>query len=159
MNTFRSHFPFLQILAVLVINVLLAPNLIHCSLLNDFFDPWVLQRYLLPLLRYHLLTVCANEVIIICNHSMFFQILKLGRSGLTKTEPGQVINLMSNDVNRFDLASQFLNFLWVMPVVIPVVSVLVWQNIGIATLAALAVIFLQTILVQGNFYSPNFLLH
>lgn len=69
---------------------------------------------------------------------------------MNKTEPGQVINLMSNDVNRFDLVALFLNYLWVMPIVVPVVSYLVWQHVGWATLAALVVIFVQTVLVQGE---------
>ncbi|KAJ8734792.1 hypothetical protein PYW08_014042 [Mythimna loreyi] len=80
---------------------------------------------------------------------LYRKILKLDRTGLNKTEPGQVINLMSNDVNRFDLVALFLNYLWVMPIVVPVVSYLVWQHVGWATLAALTVIFLQTVLVQA----------
>lgn len=80
---------------------------------------------------------------------LYRKILKLDRTGLNKTEPGQVINLMSNDVNRFDLVALFLNYLWVMPIVVPVVSYLVWQHVGWATLAALVVIFVQTVLVQA----------
>lgn len=80
---------------------------------------------------------------------LYRKILKLDRTGLAKTEPGQVINLMSNDVNRFDLVVLFLNYIWVMPIVVPVVSYLVWQHIGWATLAALIVIFLQTVVVQA----------
>nr|XP_021186907.2 ATP-binding cassette sub-family C member 4 [Helicoverpa armigera]WRX06130.1 ABCC7 [Helicoverpa armigera] len=80
---------------------------------------------------------------------IYRKILKLDRTGLNKTEPGQVINLMSNDVNRFDLVALFLNYLWVMPIVVPVVSYLVWQHVGWATLAALVVIFLQTVIVQA----------
>ncbi|CAK1599826.1 unnamed protein product [Parnassius mnemosyne] len=56
---------------------------------------------------------------------------------------------MSNDVNRFDMAALFLNYIWVMPIMVPVVSYLVWQHVGLATLAALAVIFLQTVVVQA----------
>lgn len=57
---------------------------------------------------------------------------------------------MSNDVNRFDMVTLFLNYVWVMPIVVPVVSYLVWQHVAWATLAALTVIFLQTVLVQGK---------
>ncbi|XP_075982862.1 ATP-binding cassette subfamily C member 4-like [Anticarsia gemmatalis] len=86
----------------------------------------------------------------IANCSLLYRkILKLDRTGLNKTEPGQVINLMSNDVNRFDLVALFLNYLWVMPIVVPVVSYLVWQHVAWATLAALAVIFIQTVIVQA----------
>lgn len=77
------------------------------------------------------------------------QVLKLDSVWLSKTEPGQVINLMSNDVNRFDQIVLFLHYLWVMPVVVPVVCYLLWQKIQWATLAALGVICFQTVFVQG----------
>ncbi|XP_013166628.1 PREDICTED: multidrug resistance-associated protein 4-like [Papilio xuthus] len=98
----------------------------------------------------YLMQGCVGmRVRIACCSLLFRKILKLNRTGLNKTEPGQVINLMSNDVNRFDLVATFLNYIWVMPIVVAVVSYLVWQHIGWATLAALAVIFLQTVLVQA----------
>ncbi|CAH2099891.1 unnamed protein product [Euphydryas editha] len=80
---------------------------------------------------------------------LYRKILRLNRIGLSKTEPGQVINLMSNDVNRFDQAALYLHYIWMMPIVVPVVSYLVWQHIGYATLAALAVIAVQSVLVQA----------
>ncbi|XP_014360452.2 ATP-binding cassette sub-family C member 4 [Papilio machaon] len=98
----------------------------------------------------YLMQGCVGmRVRIACCSLIFRKILKLNRTGLNKTEAGQVINLMSNDVNRFDLVATFLNYIWVMPIVVTVVSYLVWQHIGWATLAALAVIFLQTVLVQA----------
>ncbi|XP_048006653.1 ATP-binding cassette subfamily C member 4-like [Leguminivora glycinivorella] len=86
---------------------------------------------------------------IACCSLLYRKILKLDRNGLSKTEPGQVINLMSNDVMRFDMVTLFLHYLWVMPVVVPVVSYLVWQHVRWATIAALLVIFVQTVLVQS----------
>ncbi|CAH0722547.1 unnamed protein product, partial [Brenthis ino] len=97
-----------------------------------------------------LLQGCSGMRVRIAACSVLFRkILKLNRIGLSKTESGQVINLMSNDVNRFDIAALYLNYIWVMPIVVPVVSYLVWQHIGWATLAALAVIFIQTVIVQA----------
>ncbi|CAG4922635.1 unnamed protein product [Colias eurytheme] len=89
------------------------------------------------------------RVRIACCSLIYRKILKLNRIGLSNTEPGQVINLMSNDVNRFDVAATFLNCMWVMPIVVIVVSYLVWQHIQWAMFAALAVIFLQTVFVQA----------
>ncbi|XP_072936017.1 ATP-binding cassette subfamily C member 4-like [Epargyreus clarus] len=89
------------------------------------------------------------RVRIACCSLLYRKILRLNRTGLSKTEPGQVINLMSNDVQRFDLAPLFLHYLWVMPIVVPVVSYMVWQHIAYATLAALAVIFIQTVVIQA----------
>ncbi|KAG7304444.1 hypothetical protein JYU34_011386 [Plutella xylostella] len=84
-----------------------------------------------------------------CCSLMYRKVLKLDRIGLSKTEPGQVINLMSNDVNRFDLVMLFLHYIWVMPIVVPVVCYLVWQRIQWATFAALVVIFVQTVAIQA----------
>ncbi|KAI5634784.1 ABC transporter transmembrane region domain-containing protein [Phthorimaea operculella] len=89
------------------------------------------------------------RVRIACCSLIYRKILKLNRAGSNKTAPGQVINLMSNDVNRFDMASLFLNYIWVMPLCVPVVSYLVWNHIGWATLAALGVILIQTVVVQA----------
>nr|ACZ64280.1 ATP-binding cassette sub-family C member 4 [Trichoplusia ni] len=88
------------------------------------------------------------RVRIACCSLMYRKILKLNHVGLSNTEPGQVINLMSNDVSRFDLVINFLHYLWVTPCVVPLVSYLVWQHVGYATLAALTLIFVQTIFVQ-----------
>ncbi|KAG7304443.1 ABCC5 [Plutella xylostella] len=84
-----------------------------------------------------------------CCSLVYRKVLKLDSVGLSKTEPGQVINLMSNDVNRFDQIVLFLHYLWVMPVVVPVVCYLLWQKIQWATLAALGVICFQTVFVQA----------
>ncbi|XP_073944220.1 probable multidrug resistance-associated protein lethal(2)03659 [Choristoneura fumiferana] len=92
--------------------------------------------------------VVGMRVRIACCSLLYRKILKLDRNGMSKTEPGQVINLMSNDVMRFDLVTLFLHYLWVMPIVVPIVSFLVWQHLKWATFAALAVIFVQTVLVQ-----------
>ncbi|XP_013195016.2 ATP-binding cassette sub-family C member 4 [Amyelois transitella] len=89
------------------------------------------------------------RVRVACCSLIYRKILKLNRAGMDKTEAGHVINLMSNDVSRFDLVALFLNYLWVMPIAVPVVSYLVWQHVGWATLAGLAVTFLQTVLVQA----------
>ncbi|CAG9783009.1 unnamed protein product [Diatraea saccharalis] len=88
------------------------------------------------------------RVRIACCSLIYRKILKLDRIGMSKTETGQVINLMSNDVNRFDMVALFLNYLWVMPIVVPVVSYLIWQHVTYAVFAALLVIFVQVVLVQ-----------
>uniref|UniRef100_A0A1B0D8I6 Uncharacterized protein n=1 Tax=Phlebotomus papatasi TaxID=29031 RepID=A0A1B0D8I6_PHLPP len=41
--------------------------------------------------------------------------LKLSRTALGDTAPGKVVNLLSNDVNRFDLVSVFIHMMWASP--------------------------------------------
>jgi hypothetical protein len=44
------------------------------------------------------------------------QSLRLHKCVSDKTAAGQVINLMSNDVSRFDMFFQFINFMWITPI-------------------------------------------
>lgn len=41
--------------------------------------------------------------------------LRLSHTALGETSPGKLVNLLSNDVNRFDWATFFVNSLWVSP--------------------------------------------
>uniref|UniRef100_A0A182JGX3 Uncharacterized protein n=1 Tax=Anopheles atroparvus TaxID=41427 RepID=A0A182JGX3_ANOAO len=56
--------------------------------------------------------------------------LRLSRNALGDTSPGKVVNLMSNDVNRFDIASYLVCFMWTSPVVMVLAAVLLWYEVG-----------------------------
>ncbi|KAM3966704.1 ATP-binding cassette sub-family C member 4-like [Aphomia sociella] len=88
------------------------------------------------------------RVRIACCSLIYRKILKLNHSGINRTGPGHVINLMSNDVNRFDIAVVYLHFVWIAPIVAASVGYLVWQLVSWATLAGIAVMLLQTVVVQ-----------
>ncbi|XP_023933062.1 multidrug resistance-associated protein 4-like isoform X4 [Lingula anatina] len=74
--------------------------------------------------------------------------LRLSHSSLGKTTTGQIVNLMSNDVNRFDQAVIFLHFLWIGPLEAIAALVILWYMLGPACLAGYAVLVLL-IPVQG----------
>ncbi|EAA01218.5 AGAP001777-PA [Anopheles gambiae str. PEST] len=70
--------------------------------------------------------------------------LRLARNALGDTSPGKMVNLMSNDVNRFDIASYLVCFMWTSPLVMLLASVLLWYEIGWSGVAGLAAIVIIT---------------
>uniref|UniRef100_A0A3P9LFB7 ATP-binding cassette, sub-family C (CFTR/MRP), member 4 n=1 Tax=Oryzias latipes TaxID=8090 RepID=A0A3P9LFB7_ORYLA len=66
--------------------------------------------------------------------------LSLSNSAMGKTTTGQIVNLLSNDVNKFDEVTIFLHFLWVAPLQAAVVVGLLWMEIGPSCLAGMVVL-------------------
>ena len=72
--------------------------------------------------------------------------MKLSNSALGQTTVGQMVNLLSNDVNRcnndsttdflcrFDLSVLFNHYLWCGPLQLVIVTVLLYQRIGPSSL-------------------------
>lgn len=61
---------------------------------------------------------------------------------------GQAVNLMSNDVSRFDYSANFFVYLCVGPLQTLVISYLMWREIGFAAIIGVATIML-VIPLQG----------
>ena len=78
-----------------------------------------------------------------------FQALSLHNSAFAKTTTGQIVNLMSNDVVRFDQAPLFLHYLWIGPLQAVAVLALLWYKIGPSSLAGFGVLLIL-IPVQGS---------
>ncbi|XP_045152303.1 ATP-binding cassette sub-family C member 4 isoform X2 [Echinops telfairi] len=73
-------------------------------------------------------------------HMIYQKALHLSNSAMGKTTTGQIVNLLSNDVNKFDQVTIFLHFLWAGPLQAIAVTALLWMEIGISCLAGMAVI-------------------
>uniref|UniRef100_A0A672TCE8 Multidrug resistance-associated protein 4-like n=1 Tax=Sinocyclocheilus grahami TaxID=75366 RepID=A0A672TCE8_SINGR len=61
-------------------------------------------------------------------------------TAMGQTTTGQIVNLLSNDVSKFDEVTIFLHFLWVGPLQAAAVIGLLWQEIGASCLAGMAVL-------------------
>lgn len=79
---------------------------------------------------------------------MFIKALRLNKTSLDETTVGQVVNLLANDVNRFDLGFKYMHFLWVGPLVTIVVTYFLWLEIGISSLFGVFVM-LSLVPLQG----------
>ncbi|EZA56728.1 Multidrug resistance-associated protein [Ooceraea biroi] len=78
---------------------------------------------------------------------MYRKMLRLSKS--STTTPGQIINLLSNDMSKFDQVFLLLHYIWIMPIQGALIAFLIWRSVGIASLAGIFLITIQTIPVQG----------
>uniref|UniRef100_A0A287AG73 Cystic fibrosis transmembrane conductance regulator n=1 Tax=Sus scrofa TaxID=9823 RepID=A0A287AG73_PIG len=94
---------------------------------------------------YHIQRVGMRLRVAVC-HMIYRKALRLSNSATRETSTGQIVNLLSNDVNRFDQVTMFLHFLWVGPLQAVVVTALLWMEVGISCLAGMAVLILLLLL-------------
>ncbi|XP_055069172.2 ATP-binding cassette sub-family C member 4 isoform X1 [Misgurnus anguillicaudatus] len=88
---------------------------------------------------YHVLRVGMKMRIAMC-HMIYKKALCLSATAMGKTTTGQIVNLLSNDVNKFDEVTIFLHFLWVGPLQAAAVVGLLWQEIGPSCLVGMVVL-------------------
>ncbi|XP_035030030.2 ATP-binding cassette sub-family C member 4 isoform X2 [Hippoglossus stenolepis] len=74
-------------------------------------------------------------------HMIYRKALHLSNKAFAKTTTGQIVNLVSNDVNKFDEVTLYLHFLWVAPLQAATVVLLLMYTIGPSCLAGMAVFF------------------
>ncbi|KAF3857401.1 hypothetical protein F7725_009260 [Dissostichus mawsoni] len=76
-------------------------------------------------------------------HMIYKKALGLSIESMGQTTTGQIVNLLSNDVNRFDEITLNLHYLWLGPLQAMVIIVLLWCQIGPSCLAGVAVLVLM----------------
>lgn len=67
----------------------------------------------------------------------------MSKSALGQTTVGQVVNMMSNDVNRFDYVVVFMHYLWIGPVTAVFVSYFLWNTIGWAAVYGMVALLIS----------------
>ncbi|XP_075985083.1 ATP-binding cassette sub-family C member 4-like [Anticarsia gemmatalis] len=80
---------------------------------------------------------------------IYRKVMRMSSGALAQTTAGQVVNLLSNDVNRFDYAFIYAHFIWLLPLQLIVVCYLIYLKIGYAAIVGVIGIVLQTIPVQS----------
>ncbi|KAK7866066.1 hypothetical protein R5R35_013565 [Gryllus longicercus] len=80
---------------------------------------------------------------------VYRKVLRLSQSSLARTAAGQLINLLSNDVARFDQLFMYLHYVWVMPLQTIVITYFMWEAVGAAAFVGVGSLFLQTVPVQS----------
>lgn len=75
----------------------------------------------------------------------------MSQVSLSEVAGGKIVNLLSNDVARFDYAFMFFHQLWVVPIQAAVVLYLIYNVGGWPPYVGLFGVVLLMLPVQGNF--------
>ncbi|XP_045033103.1 ATP-binding cassette subfamily C member 4 isoform X4 [Daphnia magna] len=100
-----------------------------------------------------LYTMTLHPYFFLCQHTgmrirvaacslVYKKCLLLSQKALGQTTIGQMVNIMSNDVNRYDFSVIFLHYLWVGPLHTIISMVILLHVIGPSCLVGLAVLIL-----------------
>lgn len=77
----------------------------------------------------------------ICN-LIYKKSLRLSQTALHDTSPGKLVNLLSNDVSRFDLFTSLMSPCWGAPLITIIGGILLWKETGWAGLMGLIIVFI-----------------
>lgn len=69
-----------------------------------------------------------------------------------KTTAGQLITILSNDAQRFDEASMFFNYMWIMPFQYIVSCYMMYRAVGLSTIVGMSALTVEAIFIQGEHY-------
>ena len=68
--------------------------------------------------------------------------MRLSTKAVGESTVGQMVNLLSNDAQRFELFTRFFHYLWLAPLQFFLILYLSWQSIGKATFVGAALLLL-----------------
>ncbi|XP_015184428.1 PREDICTED: probable multidrug resistance-associated protein lethal(2)03659 isoform X2 [Polistes dominula] len=117
---------------------LYALGVILCSAVNIF----VVHPYMMAILH------MGMKMRVACCSLIYRKALRLSRTALGKTTVGQAVNLLSNDVNRFDVAIIFLHYLWIAPLETMIITYFMFAEVQISAIIGV-VTLLMFIPLQG----------
>ncbi|KAH8334612.1 hypothetical protein KR059_012208 [Drosophila kikkawai] len=84
----------------------------------------------------------AMKMRVAVSTAIYRKALRLSRTALGDTTTGQVVNLLSNDLGRFDRALIHFHFLWLGPLELLISSYFLYQHIGVASLYGIGILLL-----------------
>lgn len=80
--------------------------------------------------------------------------MKLNRRSQGETAAGRIINILSNDVQRFEQVTVVLHFVWILPLQIVLVSYFMYTIVGVYCFVGIGSMIIITIPLQSICYYP-----
>ncbi|OXA51509.1 Multidrug resistance-associated protein 4 [Folsomia candida] len=95
------------------------------------------------------------KIRVACSGLIYYKTLKLSQAALSKTTVGQVVNLLSSDVARFDFCLNFVHYLWIGPVQLLLSVWILWGYFGPTCFSGVIFLLLFTPFqsVMGHLFS------
>ena len=84
-----------------------------------------------------------------CCTLVYRKALRLGRAAVAANSVGHIVNLLSNDVDKFDRVAMYSQWLWIGPLQLLLVGYLSWREMGPWTTLGLSLLLLG-IPLQGR---------
>ncbi|KAH1001571.1 hypothetical protein HUJ04_005569 [Dendroctonus ponderosae] len=112
----------------------------------------ILLAFLNMVAMHYTIVNCSRvgmRVRIACCSLMYRKLLRLNHISSGKTAAGQLVNLLSNDVVRFDFALAFLHYIWIMPLQGIAGLIVMYSYIQTAAFPTMLVMTIQAVLGQG----------
>lgn len=112
----------------------------------------VLTSFILLFFNHHtnlLLAETGMQIRIACCSLLYRKLLRLSKTSLGQSSAGKIVNLLSNDVNRFDLVALLLHYIWIMPIQAVIVTYFIWQQVQIAALVGVGSLIILTVPVHA----------
>ncbi|ENN81636.1 hypothetical protein YQE_01967, partial [Dendroctonus ponderosae] len=116
----------------------------------------ILLAFLNMVAMHYTIVNCSRvgmRVRIACCSLMYRKLLRLNHISSGKTAAGQLVNLLSNDVVRFDFALAFLHYIWIMPLQGIAGLIVMYSYIQTAAFPTMLVMTIQAVLGQGEIHS------
>ncbi|UJR07994.1 hypothetical protein I4U23_012273 [Adineta vaga] len=88
---------------------------------------------------------------------IYKRLLSLSTNAIQTMTTGQLVNLISNDVSKFEILYVYIHFFWAGPLLALVVFGFIWNEIGIPTLFGYTILLLQIPL--QSYFSKKFRLY
>lgn len=93
--------------------------------------------------------ILGMKIRIACCSLLNRKMLKLSHAAMGQITAGHLVNLLSNDVNRFDIGLPFVQYFWVMPIQLIIGIVIVWYQVGVSAITGIVAMVIITIPIQG----------